>query len=299
MDNSNWLPSGHQIRCYGARDEEQVLKLVAADLLPGQPTPTPAMLTEALMARSPVDGGWWDELDSLQVDVLIDDASHVVGVVSFAARRRDNAGVLLWMHARERRDLIVALLRHVETRFEACSSIHAFDFATALSLGLEALPVRHRQVTHQALIDAGFQGTNLWRYMHRTLPHRTGGNRRCAIPSGVCIDVESSDEFPGWKLTARVGTESRGEVLTGAPTAGIGVLWWIEVQPEFRRSGLGRALLDFALDHLWTNGANQVILYVDDDGDPGGERDRTPANRLYDDFGFIEVDRLYSYTRHQ
>ncbi|WP_157360560.1 hypothetical protein [Amycolatopsis thermoflava] len=30
-----------------------------------------------------------------------------------------------------------------------------------------------------------------------------------------------------------------------------------------------------------------MTLFVDDD-EPGGERDRTPANRLYDASGFIE-----------
>jgi ribosomal protein S18 acetylase RimI-like enzyme len=269
---------------------------LAADLLPGQPAPTPAMLTDALAKRSPVDGGWWDELDDLKVDVLTNEVGRVVGVVSFAARHRDNAGVLLWMHAREQKELIKALVRHVVCRLETRSSIHAFDFATALSLGLEALPVRHRQATHRALIDAGFEGVDLWRYMHRMLPHRTGDDRRSATLSGAVIHVEPCNEFPGWQLTGRVGTESRGEVLIGAPTAGIGVVWWIEVQPEFRESGLGRDLLDAALDHLRKKGTKQVILYVDDD-DTSGERDRTPANRLYDSFGFTEVDRLYSYTR--
>lgn len=47
---------------------------------------------------------------------------------------------------------------------------------------------------------------------------------------------------------------------------------------------------------LSDQGAREVILYVDDD-EPGGERDRTAANRLYDTSGFTEVDRLHSYTR--
>jgi hypothetical protein len=38
-----------------------------------------------------------------------------------------------------------------------------------------------------------------------------------------------------------------------------------------------------------------VILYVDDD-EPGGSRDRRAANRLYDSAGFVEIDRLHSYT---
>ncbi|MPZ67500.1 MAG: hypothetical protein GEU83_19065 [Pseudonocardiaceae bacterium] len=40
--------------------------------------------------------------------------------------------------------------------------LHAFDFASALSLGLEALPMRHRASTDRALRDAGFTGRDLW-----------------------------------------------------------------------------------------------------------------------------------------
>jgi ribosomal protein S18 acetylase RimI-like enzyme len=83
---------------------------------------------------------------------------------------------------------------------------------------------------------------------------------------------------------------------SGAPVGGIGVIWWIEVQPEARGAGIGRHLVDTALDLLWKSGAREAILYVDDD-EPGAERDRTAANRLYDACGFVEVDRLYSYIR--
>jgi hypothetical protein len=32
-----------------------------------------------------------------------------------------------------------------------------------------------------------------------------------------------------------------------------------------------------------------------DDDDPGGERDRSAANRLYESLGFKEIDRLHCY----
>ncbi|MCX9193873.1 GNAT family N-acetyltransferase, partial [Carbonactinospora thermoautotrophica] len=32
--------------------------------------------------------------------------------------------------------------------------------------------------------------------------------------------------------------------------------------------------------------------------EPGGPRDRTTANRLYEACGFVEVDQLHSYTPH-
>lgn len=36
----------------------------------GQPEPTPATLAEALAGRSPVDGGWWAELNPPRTDVV-------------------------------------------------------------------------------------------------------------------------------------------------------------------------------------------------------------------------------------
>ncbi|MCQ4045391.1 hypothetical protein ACFOSC_03760 [Streptantibioticus rubrisoli] len=43
--------------------------------------------------------------------------------------------------------------------------MHAFEFASALTLGMEGLPVRNRP----ALEAAGFTGRDLWRYVHRGL----------------------------------------------------------------------------------------------------------------------------------
>ncbi|APS19857.1 hypothetical protein TK78_13445 [Streptomyces sp. Tue 6075] len=54
------------------------------------------------------------------------------------------------------------------------------------------------------------------------------------------------------------------------------------------------ALLGSALDALCGLGAAQAVLYVDDDETPGGERDRTAADRLYEPAGFEEVDQLWS-----
>ncbi|MFD7235946.1 GNAT family N-acetyltransferase [Streptomyces syringium] len=66
--------------------------------------------------------------------------------------------------------------------------------------------------------------------------------------------------------------------------------------PEARGRGLGRLLLGSVLEALTALGATEVVLYVDDDEPPGGERDRTAANALYDSAGFTEVDQLWSYS---
>src|SRR5690606_14620585 len=140
--------------------------------------------------------------------------------------------------------------------------IEAFSFATALGLGMEALPVRHRPVTAAALTDHGFLGSDLWRYMRVDLPV-TG------LPRTSYTVLRDEDRLT---LTVRDGATPLGEATIGQPVQGIGVLWWISVEPAARRRGLGRALLGSALDLLTELGAREVILYVDDD-EPGGERE--------------------------
>jgi ribosomal protein S18 acetylase RimI-like enzyme len=280
-------------RPYQRDDRDQVLELIDADRLPGQPPARARDLIEALAGRSTVDAGWWTELSDLRTDVVTDPAGLVVGVVSFARRARDQAGLLLWLHAREQEAVVSALIHHVLTQLGDCATIHAFDFATALSRGLEALPARHRATTARTLRAAGFTGTDLWRYMRRELPAEEpmppAGAPGLTITATACADPE------GWTLTASRGEAAIGSTTVGAPEAGIGVLWWIGVDAGHRGSGVGRSLLNSALTQLRDAGAREVILYVDDDDPPGGERDRTAANHLYDRMGFVEVDRLIAF----
>jgi ribosomal protein S18 acetylase RimI-like enzyme len=158
---------------------------------------------------------------------------------------------------------------------------------------LEGLPVRHRPVTRKVLEVAGFAGRDLWRYIHRRLDAPLS---RGASP---LAEVSPSVDPAGWQLTLREADRAvLGEAIIGRPIDGIGVLWWISIAPAARRRGLGRALLGQCFTHLAANGAREVIAYVDDDASPGDtERDRTSANRLYDQAGFAEVDRLHSFLR--
>ncbi|MEU8435458.1 GNAT family N-acetyltransferase [Streptomyces sp. NPDC029216] len=164
-------------------------------------------------------------------------------------------------------------------------------FAPALTLGLVGLPAGHRPATRRVLEAAGFTGRDLWRYMHADLPVT-------CLPHVAHCTVTDCQDPPGKRLEVREGGELLAEATIG-PTVGIGVLWWIGVTRAARGRGLGLALLGSALGLLSGLGAVETILFVDDDapaGDP--ERDRTPANGLYDRVGFTEVDRLHSFTRH-
>lgn len=275
-------------RPLGERDVDPVLSLIHADQLPGQPKVTEEMLAEAMAGRSTVDEGWWSELSRpVAVDVAVDLEGVIVGVVSYAARPRDDAGLILWLHGREKPDVVTVLVDHALGRLGGVSAVEAFSFATALGIGLEALPVRSRPVTAQVLLDKGFRGLDLWRYMHRTLP-------AVELPREDTVAVEALEPNTR-QLTVTRAHRVVAEATIGTPVHGIGVLWWIHVAPATRGQGIGRALLGSALETLTELGADQVILYVDDD-EPGGERDRSAANNLYEVAGFIEVDRLHSFS---
>ncbi|MEU5273296.1 GNAT family N-acetyltransferase [Streptomyces hygroscopicus] len=278
------------IRPYAPTDEAAVLNLAGADRLPGQPLTTPAMLAEALAGRSPIDTGWWAELEPPTTEVIHDETGRVLGVVSYTRRPSDDAGFILWLHCREDPAVAEALTAHALERL-GTRMVHAFEFASALTLGLEGLPARHRPATLKALKAAGFTGRDLWRYMRADLPI-------AGLPHAAHVTVTECEDPPGRRLEAREGGEVLAEATIGRPVAGIGVLWWISVAPPARGRGLGLALLGSALDLLTGLGAREAILYVDDDAPPGGaERDRTAANALYDRAGFTEVDRLHSFTR--
>jgi len=272
-------------------DAAAVLDLIGADLLPGQPPATPAMLTEALAGRSPVDSGWWAELAAPVTEVIHDVAGTVLGVVSSAIRPGDGAGFLLWLHCREDPPLAEALIAHALDRLGA-RTVYAFEFASALTLGLEGLPVRHRPATRRALRDAGFTGRDLWRYMRAPLP--VGD-----LPHPAAhLTLHESEHPRGMSLEAWEDGTLVAEAMVGRPVAGIGVLWWIGVVPSARGHGLGAGLLGRAMDLLARLGAREAILYVDDDAPPGdAQRDRGAANALYDRAGFTEVDRLHSFSR--
>jgi ribosomal protein S18 acetylase RimI-like enzyme len=234
-----------------------------------------------------VDSSFWTELDPPVTEVLTGD--EVLGVISYAVRPSDQAGVILWLHCREDPAVAAALIAHALDRL-AQRAIVAFDFASALSLGLEALPVRHRPATRDALIAAGFVGADLWSYLHARLP-------LSGLPIATEVEVRPSEEPGRLQLDLVRDGNVVAEATVGEPVGGVGVLWWIAVAPALRGKGLGAALLGAAAEILAARGAHKVILYVDDDAPGDPDRDRSAAKRLYARAGFREVDRLWSWRR--
>ncbi|WP_226367319.1 GNAT family N-acetyltransferase [Pseudonocardia sp. ICBG162] len=272
-------------------DAKAVLALINDDRVPGQPICTASMLQDAASGRSPVDNNWWVELDKPVIEVAENADGDLVGVASFALRRRDGVGFILWLHGREQPAVVELLINHSVRRL-ATRVVEAYQFATALGIGLEALPVAHRSATAAALQARGFAGTDMWRYMRRDLP----APELPTVDHIASSHVIAADES-GEAGLAIVDDDGKivGEVTVQRPQDGIAALWWINIEPAQRRRGLGRALLGSALRYLSDDGAEQVILFVDDD-EPEGSRERASANRLYDQCGFEEIDRLHAFT---
>lgn len=203
---------GPSVRRYQAGDEAAVLALVNADRITGQPETTPPMLAEALAGRSPVDSGWWDELDTPVTDVVHNATGVVLGVVSYAVRSSDSTGFILWLHGREDPAVVSALIDHALTSLGRRRTVSAFEFASALSLGLEGLPAGRRPATRRALEAAGFSGRNLWRHMHAELP-LTG------LRHATHLQVTDCEDPPGKRLEVREDGALLAEATRSRPAS--------------------------------------------------------------------------------
>jgi GNAT superfamily N-acetyltransferase len=267
-----------------------VLDLVNADLLPGQPACTRRALDMALRGECSVDARWWKELANAQV-VVARRGDAVVGAASYAVAPADRSGWLLWLHAREDRATVEALLDHVLGDLTGSSHLYAFWIATALSLGLEALPVERRQMTHEVLLSRGLVGRDSWRYLVLSLDRAQ--TERVGEETASVTPISNPGEAPAWRLTISDGEEPVAAAEIAVGPYGCGVLWWIDVEPSQRGRGIGGRLLGQALRFLRQRGARTVAAFVDHD-DPR-ERDPRPVLRLLGAAGFDEVDRLWSY----
>ena len=267
-----------------------VIQLVNADLLPGQPGCGRHALDTALRGQSPVDAGWWRELGSVQA-VAARRGATVVGAASYAIASADRSGWLLWLHAGENRVVVEALVDHVLGQLTGTSHLYAFWIATALSLGLEALPVEQRPVTHEVLQSRGLVGRDSWRYL--VLPVERPAVEGPSEQVAQAVPVSGPGEIPTWRLVIGDREQPAAAAEVALAADGCGVLWWIEVEPGERGRGIGRRLLRQAVRFLALRGARTVAALVDH-ADPR-DRDPRPVLRLLGSAGFQEVDRLWSY----
>ena len=271
-------------RPLGPDDVDAVCGLVDRDHLPGQPPCSPERVAAALAGRSTTDPWWWRELATMRtIGVEAPDGSLVAA--GALGRRAGGERYLLWLHAGEAPEYVEAALWPLLRGVRRGDPIFAFWAATELAIGLEGLPRDHRPATHEALVARGFTGEDRWLYL--TAPAAGGpapemAFRRRGVGSELRVELDAD------------GRPAAGAEL-GLPAPGVGVIWWLEVEPGFRRRGLGRQALRAARSVLAEAGATEVALFVDHD-DPRA-RDRRPALGLYQAEGFSVVDHLWSYRR--
>ena len=271
-------------------DLPAILDLVNADLLPGQPTCGRHALDMAMRGESLVDATWWSELSNVRVAVARRGGS-VVGAASYASAVPDRSGWLLWLHAREERRVVEALIDHALAELTGSSHLYAFWIATALTLGVEALPVEQQPVTHELLTSRGLMGRDSWRYL--VLPMERFALDDRAEDVAAVRAISGAGEIPAWQLV--IGDNERPVASAEIALAGegCGLLRWIDVEPAHRGRGVGRRLLRQAVRLLALRGAQTVAAFVDH-ADPR-ERDPSVILRLLGSTGFHEVDRLWSY----
>lgn len=264
-----------------------VLALIDRDRLPAQPPCSEAMLDQALAGRSPVDDAFWREIVELHNVTRVHDG-RVVGVVAFG-RKQDGDGTIPWLHAAEDPRQVGTLLDIADQHLGDVAGIDAFQHATALGVGIEGLPVERRPATHAALIERGYHGCDLWLAMRGPIEPT----------EAITADVKPIDDDHGtgasFELRVRAGSAPAAEAHVGIGAPGLGVIWWIEVEPAFRGRGLGRSLLRQARSVLAAHGVTELILYVDHDSPTDPDRDRRPAIALYRSEGFTVIDHLWSY----
>jgi ribosomal protein S18 acetylase RimI-like enzyme len=271
-----------KLRPLGPADAAAICALVDADRLPGQPACTPERVMAVLTGRSTLDAWSWRQLATMRVLGAESGSGELVGAGA-VGRRPSGLRHLLWLHAHEDRQVVDALLVNLLRGVRLADPVSAFSLGTELTVGLEGLPVEARAATHEAMLARGFTGTERWLYLRGIEPSPAPAQpfRRRGVSD---IRVELA---PG-------GT-AVGNAELGLPVPGLGVIWWLEIDPDQRRQGHGRQLLRAARQVLADAGATETILFVDRDS-PGAP-DRRPALALYLSEGFVIVDRLWSYRR--
>ncbi len=272
-----------RIRPFGPGDVGPLCALVDADRLPGQPPCTPEMVATVLAGRSTIDGWSWEQLATMRVLAAEGPTGELLGAGA-TGRRRSGERYLLWLHAREDRRTLDLLLAGLLRGAKRTDPFYGFAFPTELTVALEGLPRLARPVTHDALAAKGFAGEESWLYLRAT-------------EAGPAPQSEFRQRGQGPDLMIELLSEGEvvGSAELGQPVPGLGLLWWLEVDPAHQRKGHGRQLLRVARHALCEAGALETILFVDHDARK--RRDWRPALALYLSEGFEVVDRLWCYHR--
>lgn len=253
------------------------------ELVPRYPYQPPVLeqaVRRAMAGESDTDRWYWDRLGLVETVVAVDSLGEVTGACSYAVDTQDDIGYLLWLAADESYASTKVLVDHALNALKICPVVRACWFATALSIGLEGLPIAHSPVTDQVLRESGLERRDLWLWM---------------VYNGPFMDADGDAKVEatptGWTVSYRRSGETMAEAEISLH-GHLGVLWWLSVDEAHRGRGLGRRLLMRALAHLANCGAEAVMLFVD-----YAENDRLAAITLYESIGFRTIDHLCSYEK--
>jgi GNAT superfamily N-acetyltransferase len=268
-------------------DAASVLDLINRDRLAGQPRCDERMLRDALQGRSKLERQWWESFSDVRCLVASEDGS-VVGAMSFTSAAKGDDGYLLWLHSNETPAVAEVLLDSCEAALPRARRLRAFFIATPLTAGMEGLPVKHRENTHDSLMKHGYAAREAWLFLSRPLPPAAP---KPSVPVEVNRRDHDSLQLVAKDRDGRLMAESN---LTFYPD-GIVVRWWIHVSAEFRGRGLSRQIDHQVINECAKAGAHTIIGYVDHNN--AACDDRGPALALYESLGARIVDHLWEYEK--
>ncbi|WP_151484366.1 GNAT family N-acetyltransferase [Streptomyces albicerus] len=286
MASSPSPDSSATVRPYRPEDEPGVRELIDADRLPGQQRCTPEKLAD--VRRGPLALAGWSVPARPRISVLADAEDRPRGIIAYLSFTDVNTGLICWIYAREDPPALRALLGFALAELAHCPQIEAFVGAPPGPLGPGGLPRTRRGATHDALLQTGFTGRRQGCYLHCALPAESASAKLVA-------DSFPCDVPPGHRLIIREAAEPVAEALVGFGPDRTATVYWIETQPTHRGRGLGRKLLGQAMALLAEQGAEEVVLVIDDEDDLTPENQA--ATRLFASFGFTFVDHLWTYQR--
>jgi 2-oxoglutarate ferredoxin oxidoreductase subunit beta len=250
-----------------ADDVRTTLELINSSRLPGQPPARESDLRTDLAVPGAV--------------LAVTRDANARGIACYVSS--EGGPNLCWLCAPEDRALV---RRTIEQALGpgggGCTS--AFNLPTAVGWGIPGLSVGRRPETHTVLVELGFQPCRQWLYM-RGKP---------AFRAPHVADLVKETRPNHWVLIVLHNDEPVAEAKVELGAGGKGIVRWIAVAEAFRGRGLGRALFDHATNLLGSKGANDVVLFVDDEV-PGGKH--AAALNLYTGAGFTVTDHLVGYER--
>jgi GNAT superfamily N-acetyltransferase len=162
-------------------------------------------------------------------------------------------------------------------------------------LGWFGIPAGWAHIT-RVLEDLGFVPTERWTVMVAD----TRGWQQAPRPpiDRLTLRWEIDGRIPEWRLEMHVDGHSVGECqIWGPPPLWSatpdfetwGIVEWIEVDPSYRRRGLGQLLLQEQARFQAADGRTKFMLYT--------EVDNAPARQLFEQMGFTYASECWCWKR--